>query len=332
MNNHGFEGFVYGIALQKYNGNEKKVYIEDDVCIIQAGAFENCESVVEVVIGDGCTEIGERAFSGCKNLEKVVIGDGTLKICDLAFSGCEKLREVTVGKSLKYLGENAFYGCKSLEKVSLPALISSIAPGAFARTDIREINIPQTEYYDYYYKYDMLLYGKEGKDILCWANTKDVDIVEVHEGVYLINTKAFFDSEVSEVILPESVKSISEYAFYRCQNLESVTIGENVKSISEMAFSCLPAKFTLKCKENSYAHKFAVLNDIKFELIEEKEEEITTDDGSIDFVAAIRRASKMLDENLRKNNPNNLYCRTGDDDFEVTFEDDDSDDDFDDEE
>lgn len=52
-----------------------------------------------------------------------------------------------------------------------------------------------------------------------------------------IGEKAFYPSRLTSVTIPNSVKSIGNYAFYYCDGLTSVTIPNSVTSIGERAFS-----------------------------------------------------------------------------------------------
>ena len=58
----------------------------------------------------------------------------------------------------------------------------------------------------------------------------------IKEGTISIADYAFYDNELTEVIIPESVENIGEGAFYYCVFLSDITIGENVKNIGENAF------------------------------------------------------------------------------------------------
>ena len=51
-----------------------------------------------------------------------------------------------------------------------------------------------------------------------------------------ISSRAFYDSEVTSVAIPNSVRSIGNYAFQNCKDLISVTGGNNIVSIGNEAF------------------------------------------------------------------------------------------------
>ena len=52
-----------------------------------------------------------------------------------------------------------------------------------------------------------------------------------------ISSRAFYDSEVTSVVIPNSVTGIREYAFQNCTLLTSVTGGKNILIIGQEAFS-----------------------------------------------------------------------------------------------
>ena len=90
-------------------------------------------------------------------------------------------------------------------------------------------------------------------------------------------TGAYFDKSAVHVTIPVGEKSIAKYAFIDYENLESVTIPDNVVAIESAAFaSCkncfddFREKVTIRCNRDSYAHKYAVSSNIKFELIDEE--------------------------------------------------------------
>ena len=69
-------------------------------------------------------------------------------------------------------------------------------------------------------------------------DNKDIIIPEVYNNlpVVEISAKAFSNIGITSVVIPDSVKSMGESAFFRSDYLKSVVIGNSVSSISNKAF------------------------------------------------------------------------------------------------
>lgn len=67
-------------------------------------------------------------------------------------------------------------------------------------------------------------------------------------------------SLLKEVILPETVETIEEYAFSSCTTLEEITIPASVTNIAANAFEECTALKTIKGTKGSYAETFANLS------------------------------------------------------------------------
>ena len=66
------------------------------------------------------------------------------------------------------------------------------------------------------------------------------EIVSIPEGITVIDSMAFIGhSEIKKIIIPNSVTSISPYAFVSCTSLKTVEIGVGIKNIPLGCFSCL---------------------------------------------------------------------------------------------
>ena len=128
-----------------------------------------------------------------------------------AFFNCTGLTSVTIPNSVIIIRNNAFSGCSALTSITIPNSIEYIGESAFAG---------------------------------CSALTS----ITVEKGNLAYNSRencnAVIDSETNELILgckntviPNSVTSIGNYAFYGCYGLTSVTIGNSVTSIGNNAFS-----------------------------------------------------------------------------------------------
>lgn len=92
-----------------------------------------------------------------------------------------------------------------------------------------------------------LLYGKkktipngETRLTLIAAPPDKKGTVKVAYGTEIIAGDAFADSKASKVILPETVTSITPYAFSNCKNLKEVVLSEGLTHIGECAFRMCP--------------------------------------------------------------------------------------------
>ena len=95
---NGFIGYIFG-------GSE----IYDNVKFVPA--------TLKTVKVTSSASIGSNAFNDCETIEEVIIADSVTTIDTYAFKNCFALDTVVIGAGVKNINANAFYKCSSLENV-----------------------------------------------------------------------------------------------------------------------------------------------------------------------------------------------------------------------
>ena len=227
----------------KYSGNVEipvsVTYndIQYSVTSIGNSAFKECHLLTSVTIGNSVISIGERAFSDCTSLTSATIPNSVTSIGINTFKGCKVLTSVTIGNSVPSIGSSAFDGCLSLTSISIPNSVISI--GNYAFRDCRSlttVNIGNSVTSIGYFAFDgcTSLNSVHISDIGVWCKItfkgKESNPLYVAHRLYLN------EDEITDLVIPNSVMTISEYSFFECNKLTSVNIPSNVTSIGSSAF------------------------------------------------------------------------------------------------
>ena len=153
-----------------------------------------------------------------------------------AFWNCSSLTSVTIPDSVTSIGGYAFYFCSSLTSVTIPGSVTSIGVCAFSNcSGLTQINVAEKN--AQYAAVDGVLFTKDKTTLICYPGGKIGEYI-VPSSVKTIGDYAFYECRsLTSVTIPDSVTSIGTYAFSSCSSLTSVTIPDSVTSIGEWAFS-----------------------------------------------------------------------------------------------
>ena len=215
--------------------NLKNIDIPDSVTNITTLAFYRCNGLVSVQVPGSVTAIKNGTFRECNNLKKVILNEGVAKIEGSAFVFCSSLEQIKLPQSLMSIGSGAFDNCTSLISVELPdnAIISSDTFRGCK--NLSKIVLSDTN--NNYIVKNGILYNKNMTRILCYpAGIKDTEFF-VPDTVKTIGDFAFYGTKALESInIPDSVTNIGTDAFGECSGLKEVVIPDSVTSMGEAVF------------------------------------------------------------------------------------------------
>ena len=138
------------VAVQSGTTGDCTWTLDDDGTLTVSGngemggyGYYQWDNAKKVIINEGVTAIGENEFFACYDLESVSIPSSVKTINKLAFALDEKLTDVTISEGVTFIGNGAFYECKSLTSISLPKSVKTIELGAFSRSGLKSLIIPE---------------------------------------------------------------------------------------------------------------------------------------------------------------------------------------------
>ncbi|WP_028516361.1 leucine-rich repeat domain-containing protein, partial [Ruminococcus flavefaciens] len=110
---------------------------------ISSKAFIN-SGIETLVLGENIESIESNAFQNCPLLTEVTLNDNLKRIEGYAFQDCVTLSKVSGGSNIEYFGFMAFESCVKLSDFELGEKVRYIGDSAFARTNIKELVIPES--------------------------------------------------------------------------------------------------------------------------------------------------------------------------------------------
>ena len=251
--------------------NLSEIVLPEGLKLIGNDAFKKCKKLRTITIPESVKKIGDEAFSECAELKNIKLLSENIEISDSAFTGCTSLKDkegftivnnilyrydgiggsVTVPEGVTRIVDDVFReGCDrdgfrhikqyrkegTLKNIKLPDTLEEIGNNVFEGcTKLKSVYIPSKVTYI-------------GSDVFKECESLNKILVDDENTVYSAMDGILMNKSREEIIyapagkkfekyvIPSSVNTIDEHAFFECESLEKIVIPASVKNIRDEAF------------------------------------------------------------------------------------------------
>lgn len=259
-----------------YTNVAKTIVISDNVTDLGERMFYYC-NIKELTIPISLNLGDIRAFEVSTdyhyyNLEKVTFTKGTGRGYDYdhwwdnATKWCpwnmiSNIKTITVEEGVTHVGDTTLYNT-SVESLILPDTLTSLGEHAFYCSTIKNLTIPISLNATWIEK-NPAFYGVSGLEKVtftpgdgygfnyaastgsnCWYELtpwyhcrSTLTSIEFEEGIVRIGTNAFCGLNITSLVIPNSVQTLSDHSFYQCNNLTDLTLPITLDSVASEQYS-----------------------------------------------------------------------------------------------
>lgn len=221
------------------------ITLPEGIAITEGSTFSECTSLESIELPASITTIPSYMFAGCSALERVTAKGTITAIGNSAFKSDTALTEIPDLSQVTSIGDRAFYGCSALKTVDLHS-VTTMEYGAFQGCDALsgEIDLSNLEEIPgHAFCYDPNITSvitcptlrSIGDWAFIWA---DISTISLPETLKSIGTYTFYKASLSgTVALPDSLTQLGASAFSGCEKVEAIQIGSGLKDIPANAFA-----------------------------------------------------------------------------------------------
>lgn len=209
------DGYETPICID--TSNVAAIYVDDVPVSLESASAYTFQSIGEHTVKYKLIDPSRTSYtssgSGMNSVKTSMFYSESGFLINKTVKACTQMVAVAINDSVKTIGDYTFAGANKLEVVQLPESIKAINTNAFSGcTTLEYVNITSLE------SWCNISFGGSFANPLYYAQNLYVN-----------------DEIVTDLVIPENITSIKNYAFYKCSGLTSVTL-HNVTSIGNYSF------------------------------------------------------------------------------------------------
>ncbi|MCL2685109.1 MAG: leucine-rich repeat protein [Candidatus Bathyarchaeota archaeon] len=221
---------------------EPEFIIPNSVTHIRASAFANWTDLTKITIPNSVVDIGSNAFAGCTNLSSITLPNSVVDIGSNAFAGCTNLSSITLPNSINTIKAGLFMKCNNIQNIVIPKSVHIIEERAFEGCNKCIFYVEENN--PCFYSDGKIIFNKNKTSIIS------------------------FPTASGNVIIPDSIDKVDDYAFSQCHELSQITflgtisLGNNVFNGCTKLAHVVFSDTTTQIERHSFPNKF-LLKDAK---------------------------------------------------------------------
>lgn len=161
----------------------------------------------------GITNIGGYTFQNCTALTSIVFPNSITTIGHSAFVGCSALETIDINEGVTTIGVSAFQNCNSLKSISIPSTVNKLGE----------------------YWVDNVFVGCYSLESIT-VDPFNTTYTSNNSNAIIYKNDNYLVTGCKNTIIPATVKSIGQQAFYNISSLKSIEIPSSVTYIGINSF------------------------------------------------------------------------------------------------
>ena len=242
-----------GSQILKDNNLKGRLVLPDTITRIGRNNFYKDENNTIVRISNSVKTIAASAFI-YSNLTSVNIPGTVETIETTAFYGIKTLEKLVLRSGIKTIGRAAFgRSGNNIESITIPDGIENLTESAFMDFQAKKVvfsdgieNIPsrifEHQIADSEPKVETVVLGPNVKTIgvLAFSGQSNLKNINLPNSLKRIDTNAFNKTGLSEVILPDGVEELGNFAFQKMDSLTKIYVPGTITTMGQFSFGNNP--------------------------------------------------------------------------------------------